>query len=148
MNNLTETGTYTVTREMKEQMADFYGNYADEKETAEAIRAMYEKTGYIMDTHTAVASAVYKKYIAETKDETKTVIASTASPYKFTRSVMNAIDPAYDSQGDFELVDELCRLSGVPVPAAIEDIRSAPVLHDTVCGKEEMCAEVKKILGI
>ena len=61
---------------------------------------------------------------------------------------MNAIDPAYDTQSDFALVDELYRLSGVPVPQAIEDIRTAPVLHDTVCGKDEMCAQVKKILGI
>ena len=137
-----------ITDEMREQMKDFYGNYASEEETAAAIRAMYEKTGYIMDTHTAVAESVYEKYTAETKDETKTIIASTASPYKFTRSVMNAIDASYDSQSDFALVDELARLSGVPVPQAIEDIRSAPVLHDTVCEKEDMCKEVKRILGI
>ena len=143
-----EKGAYTITDDMRNQMKDFYGNYASEEETAKAIKEMYEKTGYIMDTHTAVASAVYKKYLAASGDETKTVIASTASPYKFTRSVMNAIDPAYDKQTDFELVDELCCLSGVKVPQAIEDIRSAPVLHDTVCEKEDMCREVKKILGI
>ena len=148
MADLNEKGAYTITDDMRNQMKDFYGNYASEEETAKAIKEMYEKTGYIMDTHTAVASAVYKKYLAASGDETKTVIASTASPYKFTRSVMNAIDPAYDKQTDFELVDELCRLSGVKVPQAIEDIRSAPVLHDTVCEKEDMCREVKKILGI
>ena len=148
MKALNETGRYEITDEMREQMKDFYGNYASEEETAAAIRAMYEKTGYIMDTHTAVAESVYEKYTAETKDETKTIIASTASPYKFTRSVMNAIDASYDSQSDFAQVDELARLSGVPVPQAIEDIRSAPVLHDTVCEKEDMCKEVKRILGI
>ena len=148
MKALNETGRYEITDEMREQMKDFYGNYASEEETAAAIRAMYENTGYIMDTHTAVAESVYEKYTAETKDETKTIIASTASPYKFTRSVMNAIDASYDSQSDFALVDELARLSGVPVPQAIEDIRSAPVLHDTVCEKEDMCKEVKRILGI
>ena len=148
MKALNETGRYEITDEMREQMKDFYGNYASEEETAAAIRAMYEKTGYIMDTHTAVAESMYEKYTAETKDETKTIIASTASPYKFTRSVMNAIDASYDSQSDFALVDELARLSGVPVPQAIEDIRSAPVLHDTVCEKEDMCKEVKRILGI
>ena len=148
MADLNEKGAYTITDDMRNQMKDFYGNYASEEETAKAIKEMYEKTGYIMDTHTAVASAVYKKYLAASGDETKTVIASTASPYKFTRSVMNAIDPAYDKQTDFELVDELCRLSGVKVPQAIEDIRSAPVLHETVCEKEDMCREVKKILGI
>ncbi len=148
MKTLSETGRYEITPEMREQMKDFYGNYASEEETAEAIKKMYEQTGYIMDTHTAVAESVYEKYAADTKDATKTVIVSTASPYKFTRSVMNAIDPAYDAQSDFALVDELKRLSGVPVPQAIEDIRSAPVLHDTVCGKEDMCGQVKRILEI
>ena len=148
MQSLTETGKYTVTDEMREQMKDFYGNYASEEETAEAIRSMYEKTGYVMDTHTAVASSVYGKYVKDAGDHAKTVIASTASPYKFTRSVMNAIDPSYDTQTDFELVDELCKISGVRVPQAIEDIRSAAVLHDTVCETENMCKEVKKILGI
>lgn len=76
------------------------------------------------------------------------MIASTASPYKFTRSVMNAIDHTYDSKSDFELIDELNRLSGVAVPQAIEDIRTAPVVHDTVCDKSEMEATVKKILKL
>jgi threonine synthase len=61
---------------------------------------------------------------------------------------MNAIDASYDSKGDFELVDELCRLSGVAVPKAIEEIRTAPVLHDVVCETEKMQAEVERILGI
>ena len=92
MQNLAAEGKYEITDEMKAQLKDFYGNYASEKETAEEIAEVYKKTGYIMDTHTAVASRVYRKYVAETGDQTKTVIASTASPYKFTRSVMDAID--------------------------------------------------------
>lgn len=148
MKDLSAKGVYTVTEEMREQMKDFYGNYASEEETAQAIKEIYEKTGYVIDTHTAVAASVYKKYVADTGDGAKTVIASTASPYKFTRSVMNAIDPSYDDQTDFQLVDELNRISGVAVPQAIEDIRSAPVLHHTVCKTEDMCKEVKKILGI
>ena len=148
MADLADKGVYEISQDMKAGLADFYGNYADENETAETIRRVYETDGYIIDTHTAVASAVYQKYIRETGDETKTVIASTASPYKFTRSVMNAIDPAYDRKDDFELVDELARISGVAIPQAIEDIRSAPVLHDVVCRKEDMCSEVCRILGI
>ena len=101
-----------------------------------------------LDTHTAVAAAVYNKYKADTKDETKTVIASTASPYKFTRSVMEAIDPKYASMGYFELVDKLSELAKVKVPNAIEEIRTAPVLHNTVCEVSEMTNEVKKFLGI
>ena len=91
---------------------------------------------------------MYDKYLADTKDTAKTIIASTASPFKFTRSVMNAIDEAYDAKSDFELVDELSSLAKVKVPQAIEDIRNAEVLHDTVCDKTEMLDTVKKILGI
>ena len=148
MKSLSETGVYKITDEMKAQLSDFWGGYATEAETAEVIKEVYDNAGYIIDTHTAVAAKVYKKYVAETGDTTPVVIASTASPYKFTRSVMNAIDPAYDSKGDFELVDELSRLSGVKVPQAIEDIRTAPVLHKTVCETENMRAEVEKFLGI
>ena len=148
MSDLTAKGSYQISQEMKEQMKDFYGNYATEAEVAATIKDMYEKCGYVLDTHTAVAVCVYKKYLEETKDSKKAVIASTASPYKFSRSVMNAIDPAYDSKSDFELVDELERISGVKIPQAIEDIRSAAILHDTVCETEDMCKEVKKILGI
>lgn len=148
MQSLKETGKYEITDEMKAQLADFYGNYATEAEDASTIQKIYEDTGYIIDTHTAVAAAVYEKYKKDTADTTKTVIASTASPYKFTRSVMNAIDHKYDAMSDFELVDELSKLSGVKVPQAIEDIRTAPVLHDTVCDVDQMCNNVKKILGI
>ena len=148
MKSLKDTGKYEVTEEMKEQLSDFYGNYATEAEDAATIKKIYENDNYIIDTHTSVAATVYDKYRKETGDETKTVIASTASPYKFTRSVMNSIDTKYDTMSDFELVDELCKLSNVKVPQAIEDIRTAPVLHDTVCEVNEMCDNVKKILGI
>lgn len=148
MKSLSQDGVYRITEEMKEGLSDFVGGYATEAETAAVIKEVYDKTGYIMDTHTAVAAKVYKAYKDETGDETPTLIASTASPYKFTRSVMNAIDPAYDEKTDFELVDELNRLSGVAVPQAIEDIRTAPVLHDTVCETEKMQEVVEKILGI
>jgi len=148
MKELTTDGVYTITDDMKAKLAEFYGGYATEAETAATIKKVYESDDYIIDTHTAVAATVYDKYVAETGDKTPTVIASTASPYKFTRSVMNAIDPEYDSKTDFELVDELEKLSGVKVPQAIEDIRSAKVLHDTVCDKEDMLAEVKGFLNI
>lgn len=148
MQDLASEGKYTITDEMKANLADFVGVYTTEAETAEEIKKTYEETGYVMDTHTAVAAHGYDQYVADTADHTPAVIASTASPYKFTRSVMNAIDPAYDSQTDFELVDELSKISGTTVPNAIEEIRTAPVLHHTVCEKEEMLAEVKKILGI
>lgn len=149
MKSLSTTGKYEITPEMKALLDDFYGNYTSEQETADVISDLYEKTGYIIDTHTAVAAGVYHKYKEETKDtQTKTVIASTASPFKFTRSVMDAIDKKYDSMSDFELVDELSRIGNVAVPQAIEDIRSAAVVHDTVCEVDEMPDVVKKFLGV
>ena len=141
-------GRYEITDGMRAQLHDFYGNYASEEETKARIAAVYGDTGYVMDTHTAVGSAVYEKYRKETGDQTKTVIASTASPYKFTRSVMDAIDEKYDALGDFELADELSRISGTAVPKAIEDIRTAPVLHKTVCDAADMKQTVMDFLGI
>lgn len=148
MSALSTAGRYEITADMRAQMEDFYGNYASEQETAAAIRALYEKTGYVIDTHTAVAAVVCGKYKKETGDNAKVVLASTASPFKFTRSVMNAIDKKYDAMSDFELADELSKIANVKVPRAIEEIRTAPVLHDTVCDKEEMKSVVMKFLGI
>ena len=148
MAALTGQGKYEITADMKQELADFYGNYASEAETAAEIKRLYSDCGYVLDTHTAVASAVYQKYVAETGDTAKTVIASTASPFKFTRSVMNAIDSKYDSMSDFELVDELSRLANVPVPNAIEEIRTAPVLHDKQCEVDQMKDTVKEFLHI
>ena len=148
MSALTGNGKYEITEEMKAQLADFYGNFASETETAAEIRRLYEKCGYVIDTHTAVASAVYGKYVAETGDHKTTVIASTASPFKFTRSVMDAIDTKYDVMGDFELVDELSKIAKVKVPGAIEEIRTAPILHDTQCDVDKMKDTVKSFLGI
>ena len=147
MDALSGQGEYEITEEMKKGLTDFVGGFATEEETADTIRQVYEAADYIMDTHTAVASHVYYDKAKETGR--KTVIASTASPYKFTRSVMDAIDKEkYDSLGDFELVDELNKLSGVKVPAAIEEIRTAPILHDIVCDKSEMQQTVEKLLGL
>lgn len=148
MAALTRTGSYEISDQMRAQLADFYGGYADEKETAARIRDMYENTGYVLDPHTAVASAVYRQYKTDTKDQTKTVIASTASPFKFTRNVMNAIDTKYNAMSDFELVDELSRIGNIEVPRAIEEIRTAPIVHDSECDKTEMKAAVKRFLGI
>lgn len=148
MKALTTEGKYAITEEMKAQLKDFYGNYTTEEETAEVIRDLYDKTGYVIDTHTAVATGVYHKYVKDTNDTAKSVIASTASPFKFTRSVMNAIDKKYDSMTDFELVDELSRIANVKVPQAIEEIRSAKVLHKTVCEVADMPNAVKQFLHI
>ncbi len=148
MQELATTGRYTITEEMKAALADFVSGYATEEQTGEAIRRLYEKTGYVMDTHTGVASYVYGRYTADTKDNTKTVIASTASPFKFSRSVMEAIRGEACTEEDFALIDALSEVANVSVPAAIEEIRTAPIRHNVVCETEDMQKEVRKILGL
>ena len=147
MKSLRENGKYDIDENMKKELSVFYGNFASEQETAAKIKSMYEDCGYVLDPHTAVAGAVYDKYVKDTGDKTTTIIASTASPYKFTRSVMDAIDAdKYDGFTDFELVDELNKISGVKVPQAVEELKDAPVLHNTVCSKEGMEEVVRGFL--
>ncbi len=146
MAALGNQGKYEITEEMRASLEDFYGNYATESQTAAEIRRLYEECGYVIDTHTAVASAVYRKYREETGDGRQTIIASTASPFKFARSVMNAIGGKEDARGDFELIDELSALAGVEIPGAVEEIRTAPVLHDRQCRVEEMKDVVREFL--
>lgn len=148
MAALAADGKYTITASMKEQMKDFVGGWASEEKCAAEIKRMYEVADYVMDTHTAVASAVYHDYREQTGDTTKTVIASTASPYKFGTSVMSAIDEKYQGMDDFALIDELEKVSGTAIPRAVEEIRTAPVLHDTVCETVDMQKTVETILGL
>jgi len=148
MTALSSNGSYTITEDMKALLKDFYANYASEADTSAEIKRVYDDCGYVLDTHTAVASAVYGKYVEETKDEAKAVIASTASPFKFARSVMNSIDSKYDSLTDFELVDELSKIANVTIPNAIEEIRNANILHKTVCEVEDMPKTVCDFLNI
>ncbi len=148
MQELNETGKYTVTDDMKARLGDFTGGYATEGEVAETIRNIYERTGYVIDTHTAVAATVYERYRKETGDVIPTVIVSTASPFKFTRSVMEAVTGNVDDKTDFELIDKLSEIANVSIPKAIEEIRTADVLHDTVCSKEDMKNQVKLFLSL
>ena len=148
MASLAEEGKYSITEEMKGKLKDFVGGWASEEKTTREIRRVYEETGYVLDTHTAVASAVYREYREKTGDSTKTVIASTASPYKFASSVMGAIGRQYRDMEDFALIDELSSVSGTQIPKAVEELRNAPVLHDTVCETADMQKTVEKILGL
>ena len=138
MEELSKDGKYSVTGEMRARMADFVGGYADQAANAAEIKRLYDETGYMIDTHTGVASCVYHNYVKETGDTKKTVIASTASPYKFSRSVMEAIFGSEEGKGEFELIDEMEKASGVKIPQAIEEIRDAKILHNRQCKPEEM----------
>ena len=148
MEELKTTGKYTITLEMKEKLADFAAGYSTEEETAESIHDTYQKTGYVMDTHTAVAAHVCGQYRAKSGDQTKCVIASTASPYKFVKSVMSAIDAENANADEFDLLPKLQEVSGVPMPQAIKDILDAKVLHDMECDADKMKDTVKGILGV
>lgn len=132
MASLAKEGKYSV--DIKND--EIVGEFATKDETFKAIKDMYEKTGYVLDTHTAVAYAAYEKYKVETKDETKTVIVSTASPYKFTKDVLCAIDSKYESGDALELMTELENISKVSIPEPIKGIESRPVLHNNVCEKD------------
>ncbi len=148
MDLLTKEGRYEITSAMRKQMSVFVGGWADEKRTAAEIKMVYENTGYVLDTHTAVASAVYHDYKQKTDDTSITVIASTASPYKFGTSVMGAISEKYKNMDDFALIDELAKLSNTEIPRAISEIRHADVIHNTVCETVDMQKEVEKILAL
>lgn len=148
MAQLKDRGVYEITPEMREKLEDFAGGYATEEECRDAIRTTYEKTGYVMDTHTAVAAAVCQKYRGDSGDDRKCLVASTASPYKFIHSVMSAIDEKYAAADEFSLIDELSRISGTEVPRAIEEIRNAEIRHRLECDADCMKETVKEILGV
>ena len=102
---------------------------------------------YIEDPHTAVASAVYEAYVQKTDDHTPTVIASTASPYKFPRVAVSAVT-GKDSGDDFKAVEDLHQLSGVAIPAAVDGLEHAEVRHKTVVAAADMQKAVESYLGV
>ena len=134
MKSLAEKGEYSMTAKAD----DIVGEYADEEETATAIRTMYTNADYVLDTHTAVAYAAYNKYIKESGDTTPTVIVSTASPYKFAKDVCTAIDEKYKDCDPFELMKELEKISGVKIPAPVVDIEKREILHNNLCEREKI----------
>lgn len=148
MEQLKENGKYEITAEMKEKLKDFAGGYATEEETKAAIHEVYKKTGYVMDTHTAVASHVSWEYRKESGDNRKMLVASTASPYKFVRSVMSAIDETYAQMDEFALIGELEKASNMDVPGAIKEILHAEIRHTRECDADKMKDTVKDILEI
>ncbi len=178
MKQLNDTGTYEITPKMREQLAVFYGNFSDETECADMIRTLYRENGYVIDPHTSVAAAVCKKYREETGDPAVTVLASTASPFKFTRSVLRAIETdeadsrggsvsetndaareesvsgagedacGNDAAADMAMVDRLAALSGLSVPRPIEELRDATAVYNVVCDVDEMETVVRAFLHV
>lgn len=148
MKALSTQGVYEIDEDMRKQLKDFVGGWASEDKTREAIRKVYQEHKYVIDTHTAVAAAVYQDYMCNSKDGTKSVIASTASPYKFAKSVLAAIGADVIPEDIFEQAELLKNVSGTEIPKAMLVLRTAPVLHDTVCDTDKMQTMVEEILKI
>ncbi len=147
MKQLAGGGRYEISDDMKAGLSDFVSGFATEADTAEAIRSLYESTGYVIDPHTAVGDSVYRRYAAKSGDAAKTVIASTASPFKFARSVMSAIEGKASDEPDMDLIERLSKTANVPLPPAIIELKTAPVVHDTVCETAEMPDVVRRFLA-
>ena len=147
MGKLAEKGEYSISNADEDILSLFEAGFATEDETATEIKRIYDLSDYVEDPHTAVASAVYKNYVEKTGDQRPTVIASTASPYKFPRVAVAAIT-GKDSGDDFVAVQELKDLSGVSIPAAVNGLETADVLHKTVVATNDMQKEVERYLGI
>lgn len=138
MRNLNTKGIYEVNEKIKNFIKEFYGNFATTEEVYDAIKEVYEKDNYLMDTHTAVAYVVKKKYIEETKDNKPALVLSTASPFKFPRSICNALEIDVDGINDFEVLEKLGAESNSKIPNGLKTLVTAKVLHDEVWDKSEM----------
>ncbi len=141
MAKLNSDGSYKVSDDILAKINDlFYADCASDAETEQTINKVNKAYGYTADTHTAVALNVYDKYVEDTGDTTKTVIASTANPYKFNESVINAItgDGSCDGLDEFELLSKLCEISKMEIPASLAELKNKQVRFDAVCNKEDM----------
>ena len=137
MRSLNETGSYAVGAAQREALAEvFAAGWCSEEDTLAAIRRVFERHGYLMDPHTAVAETVYARYAEQTGDATQTVLLSTANPYKFATAVLSAFEtPGAD---DFENADRLHALTGAPVPRGLSELLGKPERHLDVCGLDQM----------
>ncbi len=151
MNELNATGKYEVTGDIKVKIRDlFWAGCSDDDETRQTINSCMKNYDYTIDTHTAVGMSVYNKYTEETKDETKTVIASTASPFKFNQSVLAALsgNAAIVGKNEFELLEELSKVSGMNIPKPLGELKTKSRLFDLVCEKEQMRSVVSEFLNM
>ncbi|MDY4574485.1 MAG: threonine synthase [Intestinibacter sp.] len=147
INNLNTKGVYEIDQNMKDNLSSFYGGYATEEVVKDTIKEVFDKYGYLLDTHTAVAYSCYEKYVEDTKDLTKTVIVSTASPYKFSKDVLNSISSVDDSLDDFEIIDKLSDVSNTKIPGPIKTLKDLEIRHNITCEKDELKSEIIKFLG-
>jgi len=156
MKDLQELGRFTVGDSVQKSISEIlWAGFSTEEETKATIKETYTENGYTLDTHTAVGMKVYQQYLAETGDETVTVLDATASPFKFTASVLQALtgspptcEDREDEADEFSLLKELSREIGLPIHQALQDLEKKPILHERVCAKEEIKEEIMNILRI
>ena len=149
MTQLKITGKYEVTPEVKEKItSQFFGGYCDDDNTKATIKKLFEDEKYLCDTHTSVAINVYNQYVEKTGDKTPVVIASTASPYKFSHSVLEAVSPELICDDEFEMVERLNKVSGAEVPKPIAELKNLDVRFNNVTEADKMPEYVKNTLGI
>jgi threonine synthase len=146
MERMETEKSYEVSPGMRLAMASFYGGFADMEATGETIGKMYRANNYLMDTHTAVAYRVYENYRAETGDTMPTLIASTASAYKFADSVADAIGIGRGDDG-FASVRAIHAATGVPIPSGLMGLEDKPILHNNVVKAIHMDDAVKTALS-
>jgi threonine synthase len=148
MNSLKTTGKYAVSSEMRDKLsALFAAGFCDDKQTKKQIKDTFGSCGYTLDTHTAVAVKVYTDYKAATGDETPVIIASTASPFKFSRAVLSAIsDSAPDNE--FEAAERLSEVSGLKLPDSLSKLRETPIRFKDIEDSDALSSYVLKLLGV
>ncbi len=148
ISGLNRKGEFKITDRMRSRMKVFYGGFATDGETYKTIKYVFLNFNYLIDTHTAVGYNVYQKYLKDSGDDTKTIIASTASPFKFPGSVCAAIDHKYEGMDEFSLLDVLSDISGLEVPETIKNLGKKEILHSTFCNSDEMKDVLLDILGL
>jgi threonine synthase len=149
MKQLSTQGWYRIPRDALDQLQSlFYGGFADPSDTSMAIKEAYEKHQYLIDPHTAVGYTVLKRYREETGDTTPTVLASTASPFKFNRAVLEALGRDTSNKNEFSLLQELSVFAGGPVPPKLGELKSLPEIHRGVCEKQKMASALYQFLKI
>ena len=149
MNQLKTEGKYEVTPEVKEEITSkFFGGFCDDDNTKATIKKMFDDEKYLCDTHTSVAINVYNQYVEKTGDKTPVVIASTASPYKFSHSVLEAVAPEAISDDEFAMVEQLHKITNAPVPKPISELQNLEVRFNNVTEAASMPEYVKTTLGL
>ena len=146
MAQLKQNGEYKLEKEELEKIkSEFDAGFTSEDETIQTIKDVYEKHGYLMDTHTAVAWSVYEKWARKTGNTDKTVVLSTASPYKFSNSVMNALGKEYE--GEFDALKKLNEYTGAKIPGSLVGIENKAVFHNVTVEKDDMLSFVDEMVN-